>query len=246
MKNDTGKQNEYSELSDNYFWFYGHYTLGKLLVKKHSDHTNLRNLLNIGCGPNSLFSSDLNLKVINADYSFEACRLSRKKGNSLHVCCDAQNLPFKENHFEMVTGFEILEHLEYEIPAGKEIHRVLKPDGHFILSVPAYRFLWGSHDEWNNHYRRYTKKDIVAFAENCNLTVGYSTYYKSIYVLPLYILRQFKKRFSRSVTHDFVRVGRTANFLLKSLLFLEASIASVIPLPAGVSFFSVLMKSKRP
>lgn len=54
-----------------------------------------------------------------------------------HLDVEKDQLPFAENAFDVVTACEILEHLEY-FPSllGNEIHRILRPGGHLMITVP--------------------------------------------------------------------------------------------------------------
>jgi predicted SAM-dependent methyltransferase len=53
------------------------------------------------------------------------------------VDVERQKFPYPENTFDVVTCFEVLEHLKYSpIPMMKEIKRVLKPEGWLILTTP--------------------------------------------------------------------------------------------------------------
>jgi ubiquinone/menaquinone biosynthesis C-methylase UbiE/uncharacterized protein YbaR (Trm112 family) len=51
------------------------------------------------------------------------------------IIADGHYLPIKDNTFDMVTAFEVLEHLHEPWTAIKEINRVLKPGGYFVGSV---------------------------------------------------------------------------------------------------------------
>ena len=66
----------------------------------------------------------------------------------------------------MVVATDILEHLEDDLAALREFHRVLKPGGHGVITVSAYQFLWSEHDLALMHKRRYTSGQ---FAERCRL-----------------------------------------------------------------------------
>ncbi len=47
-----------------------------------------------------------------------------------------QGLPFEDGRFDCVVLQEVIEHLQNPVLVMKEIHRVLKPGGVFILSTP--------------------------------------------------------------------------------------------------------------
>ena len=54
------------------------------------------------------------------------------------VKADIHHLPFKENYFDVAICNHVLEHVDNDIQAMKEIHRVLKPGGWAILQVPFF------------------------------------------------------------------------------------------------------------
>ncbi len=91
-------------------------------------------------------------------------------------------LPFKSKSFDVVILSEVLEHLQNENDALREIKRVLKPGGWLICTVPSatYPFLWdplnwslkpfGTHVHmdiwwlagiWAGHHRLYSANDLL-------------------------------------------------------------------------------------
>ena len=246
MKNEDAKQHHYGELGSDYFWFSGHFALARMLLGRFSGRS-AKCLLNIGCGPNEFSPPDSYATVIGADFSFEACRIARS-GNpqTFYVCCDAQHLPFREECAAAVVALEILEHCEDDARAVEEFRRVVDKEGIVLVSVPAYRLLWGSHDVWNRHFRRYRAGAVRALAVANRLSVRYLTYYKTAFVLPLFIVRKIKTVISPGgSSHDFFPVPLFVNRLLGKYLYCEAMAARIIPLPAGVSLFAVMTRDDR-
>jgi ubiquinone/menaquinone biosynthesis C-methylase UbiE len=98
-------------------------------------------VLDIGCaarmGPFIL--SGAALKAIGADISEEALLYASKKwpGENLdYLATDAKYLPFKEQVFDCVVSFELIEHLDDYEAYLAEVKRVLKSTGSFIISTP--------------------------------------------------------------------------------------------------------------
>ena len=54
------------------------------------------------------------------------------------VKMDIHQIPFLENQFDVVLCNHVLEHVNDDIHAMREIHRVLKPGGYAILQVPFF------------------------------------------------------------------------------------------------------------
>ena len=87
-------------------------------------------VLDAGCGEGVLveeFAARLNIEGIDPNYSSD-----RVRTGSLTA------LPFDDNTFERAICLDVLEHLTYdEQPeALRELHRVLKPGGELLVSIP--------------------------------------------------------------------------------------------------------------
>jgi SAM-dependent methyltransferase len=88
------------------------------------------------------------------DASEEAVRNLEALGGKA-VLGDVVDLPFEANFFDLVAGFEVLEHVENDEKAFSEIARVLKPGGFFLFSVPLGQKIFNEFDLIAGHKRRY-------------------------------------------------------------------------------------------
>jgi 2-polyprenyl-3-methyl-5-hydroxy-6-metoxy-1,4-benzoquinol methylase len=66
-----------------------------------------------------------------------------------------------DRRFDLVLMLDVLEHLEDDRGAVARVAELLRPGGHFLLTVPALPSLWSIHDEVNRHYRRYRHAALV-------------------------------------------------------------------------------------
>lgn len=98
-----------------------------------------------GLGNNLLTMKSFFKNVVVTDVNASALKFSKKKyGNNInYVLLKNEKLPFKDKNFELVLATEVFEHLSNQRQVMKEIERVLKDKGFFILSIPNYFNLTG-------------------------------------------------------------------------------------------------------
>ena len=84
---------------------------------------------------------------------------------SLATQADALALPFSDHAFDAVFIFDVLEHIDDDDLALKEIQRVLTPEGRLLITVPAFMLLYGRQDVVSEHKRRYRRAPLVRLLE---------------------------------------------------------------------------------
>ena len=95
-------------------------------------------VLDYGCGEGygaALLSGNAK-KVISLDISYEAVRQANKKLSSGVIQADVCYAPFRSGSFDMVVSFEVFEHISNVMLYLKEICRVAKDSGVFLMSTP--------------------------------------------------------------------------------------------------------------
>lgn len=77
-----------------------------------------------------------------------------------------KGLDFQNNEFDVVTGFDVLEHCKNLGRVLREVGRILKPDGVFLVTIPDTDFFPSKNDkdpthvwhmnfqEWNRFFQR--------------------------------------------------------------------------------------------
>jgi len=72
--------------------------------------------------------------------------LLRDKTLNSKLCCGiGENLPFKDESFDLVVSFQVLEHTQDPKQVLSEAIRVLKPRGHLYFVIPNYNSFWEGH-----------------------------------------------------------------------------------------------------
>ena len=136
------------------------YLLRKRAIEKCLKQESPALILEVGCGISPVVTK-FNC-IIYSDLSFEAVKLLKQiQKTGYYVVTDATHLPFKTNEFSHIICSEVLEHLEDDLQALKEMARTLKkPSGSLIITIPHRKCYFANDDHFVNHYRRYEFSEI--------------------------------------------------------------------------------------
>jgi SAM-dependent methyltransferase len=144
------------------------YLLRKRAVEKVMKNEKKGVVLEVGSGISPVLTSwD---QVVYSDLSFSALRtLMRLQGKGHYVVADGMNLPFKADTFSHTISSEVLEHMEDDRKALREIAEVLKPGGCLIATFPHRHYYYSHDDRFVNHYRRYELPEMASRLEEAGL-----------------------------------------------------------------------------
>ena len=98
-----------------------------------------KSALDIGCAYGFVISLLVRsgYRAFGIDVSDYALREGKGLGIEDVVHADATHLPFKTASFDLVTGFEVLEHIYDPESALLAISKVTKPGGVFLMTTPT-------------------------------------------------------------------------------------------------------------
>ncbi|MEN3371119.1 MAG: hypothetical protein V7609_3262 [Verrucomicrobiota bacterium] len=185
-------------------------------------------------------------EVQGADADAEAVHFCRMRGLENVSLLPGETIPFADNSFDLVTMFDVLEHIEDDSGALREIFRVLKRDGMLILTVPAYRFLWGAQDEISHHKRRYRASEIKQRLHEAGFVLLKLSYFNTLlfpFIAAIRLGRAFKRREPEELKSDFTLTNEgAANDLLARILAWERHLVARWNLPFGVSIVGLARK----
>ncbi|MET0997984.1 MAG: class I SAM-dependent methyltransferase [Marmoricola sp.] len=163
------------------------------------------------------------------------------------VCGSATALPFRDEAFDVVAAFDVIEHCDDDRGAVSEIARVLAPGGRLMLSVPAYQWAWSDHDVRAGHHRRYTRERVNRVVERAGLSVARSTYAFGA-VFPLFVAERVRRRVLGSAGDSGDRlpaVSARADRVLMGLSKVDQRLLRHRDLPFGSSIFVAAVKPGR-
>jgi SAM-dependent methyltransferase len=109
-------------------------------------------------------------QAVALEYSAPAVELARDRGIPV-ARADGRHLPLASSSLDLLTAFDVLEHIEEDYLVAAEIARVLRPGGTALIAVPCDMALWSSHDESVGHVRRYSRESLTAVMDKADLSI---------------------------------------------------------------------------
>ena len=240
------------QLQKNGFWFgAGRNKMTLSLLEKHDQEIVSHIILDIGSSEGAFldYLNTHHLKFQGIDIDENALEFCRERGYGDQVQYgNIKDIPFPPDSFDVATALDIVEHVDDDQKAMKEISRILVTGGLALVIVPAYQWLWSRNDVAYHHQRRYSKKAFLLLTESCGLRTEQWSYF-NFFLFPVFILAtMFSKLFPEKVkTSTVLRpLPKPFNFLLKQIIYLEAWMISRlgIRLPFGSSMIFILRKTK--
>jgi SAM-dependent methyltransferase len=111
-------------------------------------------LLENGCGVGMYVErlAPLAGQVIGLEYDFP--RAWEAHGHSPNILCAAgEQLPFPNDFFDLILSHEVLEHVQDDAAALREMVRVLRPGGRMLIFVPNRGYPFETHGiYWRGRY----------------------------------------------------------------------------------------------
>ena len=243
------EQHTYSimfEVEGRHWWFAGRRRIIAGFVEKvcRDIETQRPRILDVGCGTGA------NLQMLSefgdaegVDVSSEALDFCRARGLAKVKQGAAESLPFEDASFDLVTGLDVVEHLDDDMAGLSEMRRILRPGGRAVLFVPAFMFLWGVQDDISHHRRRYTLPELKQKLRDAGLEVERASYANITFFVPILIGRVLMRLTGlRPASENNITIG-ALNGLLGRILGAESWWLRRMNFPFGVSIICVAKKT---
>ena len=245
---------EYQTMYDyetSYWWYVGlHRILQELLIDLRLD--SYSRILDAGCGTGQFL---FHIKQISGyffgfDLSENAVSFWEKRGINNVFLASLNDIPLKSAVFNAVTSIDVLECDEVdEKEAIKEITRLLKPGGYFLIIVPAYNWLkTPDHHNAVHASRRYTRKRLKGLLSSEGLVLVRITHLFML-VFPAIVLYRMTLRFLRifqtkkvNPRSELKPLPPIINQGLITVMRLEQWLLNYFNLPIGSSIVAVARK----
>jgi SAM-dependent methyltransferase len=229
-------------VEDRHWWYRGRRSVLERVIDDLRLPARAR-ILDAGCGSGrNMVEFARHGIVTGIELSETSVCLAHKREAGDVVEGSVLDMPFDADAFDLAASLDVIEHLEDDLQALRELRRVVAPGGALLVTVPAYQWLWSGHDEINHHHRRYTRRSLQRIGEQAGWQQVRTTYFNSL-LLPAAILLRVLDRFSRRTTESSLDLWippEPLNWLLQRPLALEAAlIGRGGRIPAGLSLLAV-------
>jgi len=163
------------------------------LIKRYGNGTRL---LDVGCGEGFFLfnASKAGYIVKGIELSQDAAAYARSEFGLDVEAKSFEELRFSENHFDVVTLWQVLEHVPFPLIIIKEIHRILKPGGMLVITTPDIGGVPAKilKKRWwcitRLHINQFTTKTLTNIIKNAGFkNISSVSYKESISLLMLFI-----------------------------------------------------------
>lgn len=238
---------EYDNIASNHFWFVGR---AKLVIDTIRSYCPVpASMLEIGCASGYMLegvrSTFPGIRLWGAEPSISPLKVAAKRmPECSFIQLDARRIPFI-NEFDLVGAFDVLEHIDDDVLALKQMYRACRTGGNIVLTVPQHPSLWSKTDEDARHKRRYTRKELVQKVIAAGFDVSYVSSFMTLLLPLMYVSRlaQRNKLPGDTPVDDGFKIGPVLNKCLAFVFDIERALLSVgMKFPVGGSLILVAKK----
>ncbi len=228
-------------LQEHHWWFAAKRRMASGLLARHAGLPSAARVLEVGCGTGSMVPTLAACgPVVGLDAYAPALQYLE---GAAGVAGDALALPFDEDAFDLVGCFDLLYHRH--VPrvelALREVARVLRPEGLFVLTDSACPVLYGRHDAAHHGARRFTREQLETACLAAGIEPVHTTYFHTA-VFPAVAAVRIVSRWLPAGSPPPAE-GKSqlepapgwVNGLMNLIYAVEAPLASRFALPFGVS-----------
>lgn len=192
-------------------------------------------VLDAGCGSGYLtaqLADALGCAVEGIDIAAESIAIAQDRETAATFReCDVRDIA---GTYDVVIFADVLEHFSRPQEPLRAAAEAVGADGSVIVSLPAHAWLWGPHDEHNEHVRRYDAETLREVAADAGLRVARHRHTNAIPLLPYALYQRVLKRTVPDATRG--GHGRLVERLKQAAIRAEVAIDP----PVGVTLLAEL------
>lgn len=232
-----------------YWWHRARQTIVTRLLDRYAPGERAR-VLDVGCGAGATSKVAAgNGRLLGVDLGADAVVAAQGRGIEV-AQMDATALGAQEGVFDLAIALDMLEHVPDDAGAARELLRALRPGGSLLVTVPAYQWLWSSHDVALGHQRRYTRGRLQRLLVAQGFEVPVCSYIMTA-VLPAAVALRLRERLpgrrppAEASESGYIPIPGWLNSMLAWLVGLDGHLAGRVPLPGGLSVVAIARRPLR-
>jgi SAM-dependent methyltransferase len=213
-----------------------------------------RTIVEVGCSSGymlkELRSAFPDALVIGADYVGAPLRhLAETQPDLPLLQIDLTRCPLPDASVDGLVALNVLEHIEDDVGAVRQIHRILKPGGVAYIELPAGPALFDVHDKVLMHHRRYTFRGAVGLFARAGFRVERPTHLGFL-VWPAFVAVKLRNKRHLSASDDEQTAivaasirGTKASPAMRLAMGIETALARVTRFPVGIRVVLTAVKT---
>lgn len=179
--------------------------------------------------------------LIGADYVAGPLRaLADRKPTQPLMRFDLTKCPLPSESVDVVVALNVLEHIQDDDKAAKEIARILRPGGAAVIELPAGPGLFDVYDKALMHFRRYTLSSACSLFESAGMHVVERSHV-GVFVFPAFAAVKLRnQRHLHASEEEQKRIVATSltstrsSILMKLAMKLEQRLGERFDWPFGI------------
>ena len=179
-----------------------------------------KTMFDVGCGSGRLSKMLLErgFSVVAIDTDAKAVEIAKKKGVTAYVSdiCGWNG----EEKFDCIILGDVLEHIEDDEAALRQVHGMLTPNGCIVVNVPAYQALFSMHDVALGHKRRYSNRELKSKLRDSGFKIEKFSHW-NLLALPITVYIKLSKK---DYPHEQVSNIKFLSKLLEKWLLAESKV----------------------
>jgi SAM-dependent methyltransferase len=167
----------YRDLYERHWWWRAREQLILATLERYRPPGGWRAILDVGCGDGMLFdrlTTFGDVEGVEADPATVSA--GGRHRSRIHVApFDTTFQPRKR--YSLILMLDVIEHLPDPLAGVRRAVELLESEGILVATVPAFGFLWTTHDDLNHHVARYTRRSFQRLARDAGLRVERARYF---------------------------------------------------------------------
>ncbi len=188
------------------------------------------NISSIVLRHHSLYVSDVDEYLVNT--------LKKKLSKNGNVNCEKLDITKNNsrftNYFSSLYAINVLEHIDDDLQALKNMYSLLNDGGTLVILVPAKQNVYSRLDKVLGHYRRYEKEGLKIKVEEAGFIVKKIYFFNFLGLISWRIRDLFDKR--------SIHLSSTQIALFDTLVPLLKRVEKYFHIPIGISLIVVARK----